>query len=183
MKKIFVFMLCYLDLFAVNTYKNLKKLSLEELFNKGYYTYICNRRWQYINKYNQKREDLLSIVAYSCLKKGYLIPALDLAKVLNETKESRKNATYIVTLFLMKKLIMQVIKDGLNLNMIKLPVIKDNLLGIVFENIKKGNYKKENNVLIIIIDEIKYKIWISKDNNVYIGVFKNGKLIKREIYW
>jgi len=183
MKKILVFMLCYLDLFAVNTYKNLKKLSLEELFNKGYYTYICNRRWQYINKYNQKREDLLSIVAYSCLKKGYLIPALDLAKVLNETKEGRKNATYIVTLFLMKKLIMQVIKDGLNLNMIKLPVIKDNLLGIVFENIKKGNYKKENNVLIIIIDEIKYKIWISKDNNIYIGVFKNGKLIKREIYW
>ena len=183
MKKILVFMLCFLDLFAVNTYKNLKKMSLEELFKKGYYTYICNRRWKYINKYNQKREDLLSIVAYSCLKKRYLTPALDLAKVLNVTKEGRKNATYIVTLFLMKKLIMQIIKDGLNLNMIKLPLIKDNLLGIVFENIQKGNYIKENNALIVLIDNIKYKIWISKDNNVNIDVLKNGKLIKRELYW
>jgi len=181
MRKIFVFLVFITSLFSANEY--LKNMSLVQLFNKQYYTYICNNRWRYINKYDGKREDLLSLVAYSCLKKRYLTPALDLAKVLKVTKEGRRNATYIVTLFLMKKLIMQVINDRMKIGDIKLPTIKDNTLGIVFYNIEQGNYVFEGNKMVIESDGVKYAVGISKDHNIVITTYKNGSLLKREYYW
>ncbi|WP_024792028.1 hypothetical protein [Lebetimonas sp. JS170] len=121
------------------------EMPLNVAFKKGFYYKICDKRWDYINKYINKREDLLSLVAYACLKRRNLTPALDLAKVLKTTPLGRKNATYITTLFLMKKLILEYIFDDINLNNIKLPVINDNLLGIVFNYIQTKKVKKENN--------------------------------------
>jgi len=162
---------------------NLQNMTLLELFNNKYYTYICDKRWYFINKYNNKREDLLSLVAYACLKKRYLTPALDLAKVLKVTKEGRKNATYIVTLFLMKKLIMQIINDDMSIGDIKLPQINDNTLGIVFSFIEKNHFEKKDNTLIIKDAKTVYKVKISKNNNVVIDILINNKLKKREFYW
>jgi hypothetical protein len=134
--------------------------------------------------YNNKREDLLSLVAYSCLKKRYITPALDLAKVLKMTKEGRKNATYIVTLFLMKKLIMQIIDDNLQIGNIKLPKITDNSLGLVFGFIEKGAFKKKDKSLEINLTKGKsYRVWISHNNNVVIDTISNGQLQMREYYW
>jgi hypothetical protein len=158
-------------------------MSLLELFNNKYYSYICDRRWQFINKYNNKREDLLSLVAYACLKKRYLTPALDLAKVLKVTKEGRKNATYIVTLFLMKKLMIQIINDDLQIGNIKLPKITDNSLGKMFFYIEKGNYKKLDKTIEIKENEKTYKIWTTNRNNIVIDIIVNGQLKKREYYW
>ena len=182
MKKIWVFFVFFNFIFASqNNYKN---MSLIELFNNKYYSYICDNRWNFINKYNNKREDLLSLVAYACLKKRYLTPALDLAKVLKVTKEGRKNATYIVTLFLMKKLIMQIINDDLQIGEVKLPTIKDNSLGKAFCLIEKGNFKKKDNTLEIVISkDTIYKVWISRNNNVVVDTIYNGILKKREYYW
>ena len=163
--------------------ENLKNMNLLELFNKKYYTYICNRRWQYINKYHNKREDLLSLVAYACLKKRYLTPALDLAKVLKVTKEGRKNATYIVTLFLMKKLIMQIINDNMSIGNIKLPQITDNTLGIVFSFIEKNLFERKDKTLIIKNGNTVYKVKVSGDYNIVIDVLINNELKKREFYW
>jgi len=181
MKKILLF--CLLFSFLFSNQNNLKNMSLIELFNKKYYSYICEKRWEYINKYNNKREDLLSLVAYSCLKKRYLTPALDLAKVLKITKEGRINATYIITLFLMKKLMMQIIKDDLEITNIKLPAITDNNLGRMFLLIQKGKYKKNGDKITINDNGNVYNIWLTKRNNIVIDVFKNGQLQKREYYW
>ncbi|AZV46819.1 hypothetical protein C3L23_05890 [Nautilia sp. PV-1] len=182
MRKIIILILFLASLFA--SQNDLKNMSLLQLFNNKYYSYICDKRWIFINKYNNKREDLLSLVAYACLKKRYLTPALDLAKVLKVTKEGRKNATYIVTLFLMKKLIMQIIDDDLKIGNIKLPQITDNSLGKAFGLIENGSFKREKNTLEINVSKnTVYKVWISHNNNVVIDTISNGELKNREYYW
>jgi hypothetical protein len=157
--------------------------SLNIAFKKGYYSKICMNRWIYINKYVNKREDLLSLVAYACLKKKYLTPALDLAKVLKVTTIGRKNATYITTLFLMKKLILEFIFDNLNIENIKLPVIKDDLLGKVFYNIQNKNFLKDGNKIIIEKKNKKFIIYPNKNYNIVIEIFTDNKLDEKVIYW
>ncbi|WP_456480409.1 hypothetical protein [Nautilia sp.] len=181
MKKTALLLVLFNFVFASSDY--LKNMTLIELFNNKYYSYICNQRWKFINKYNNKREDLLSLVAYACLKKRFLTPALDLAKVLKVTKEGRKNATYIVTLFLMKKLIMQMIDDNLQIGDITLPQISDNTLGKVFGLIQKGDYEKKDGALVVKNGNTTYKVWISDNYNVVIDTVVNGELTKREYYW
>jgi len=181
MKKILAIVLLFKLLFSADN--NLENKNLMELFNGHYYSYICSRRWNYINKYNNKREDLLSLVAYACLKKRFLTPALDLAKVLKVTKEGRKNATYIVTLFLMKKLLIQVLNDNIKIDYIKLPQIRDNTLGIVFGLIEKGVYEKQDSEIIIKNNDTVYKVKVSKNGNIIIDTLKNSQLLKREYYW
>jgi hypothetical protein len=157
--------------------------SLNIAFKKGYYSKICMNRWIYINKYVNKREDLLSLVAYACLKKKYLTPALDLAKVLKVTTIGRKNATYITTLFLMKKLILEFILDNIDIKNIKLPIIKDDLLGVVFYNIQKNNFVKKNNRIIIQNNEKKLIVYINKNYNIVIESFVENELQNKDIYW
>jgi len=160
-----------------------EQLSLPVLFKKGFYTQICNKRWVYINKYVHKREDLLSIVAYSCLKKGYLTPALDLAKVLNTTSVGRKNATYITTLFLMKKLLLEALFDNNKGKNIKLPEIKDNMLGVVFSYWASGKYRKEDNTIVINDKNKKFVISVTKYYNLLIKMYLDNNLIKKEKFW
>jgi hypothetical protein len=159
------------------------EMPLNIAFKKGYFYKICDKRWDYINKYVNKREDLLSLVAYACLKKRYLTPALDLAKVLKRTKIGRKNATYITTLFLMKKLILEFIFDNLNIENIKLPVIKDDLLGKVFYNIQNKNFLKDGNKIIIEKKNKKFIIYPNKNYNIVIEIFTDNKLDEKVIYW
>jgi hypothetical protein len=157
-------------------------ISLIVQFKKGLYSKICMNRWSYINKYLNKREDLLSLVAFSCLKKKYLTPALDLAKVLKTTKIGRENATYITTLFLMKKLIIQFIMDKIDLKNIKLPQIKDDKLGIIFYKFQQNKFKQKNNRFIIDNNATKWIIYLNKNYNIVIETHKNDK-VKKEIYW
>jgi len=181
MKKLFLVIFLSNLVFSAQNY--LQKMTLLQLFKKQYYSYICQERWRYINKYNNKREDFLSLVAYACLKKRYLTPALDLAKVLKVTKEGRKNATYITTLFLMKKLIIQKIEDNLDLSKIVLPLIEDNNLGIVYSYIQKGKYHINSGVIFIEDGKISFKVWINNNYNVVVEKFENNQLKKREFYW
>jgi len=173
-----IFLIFFNFLFADN-------LSLPVLFKQGAYEKICNNRWFYIRKYLHKREDLLSIVAYSCIKKGYIIPALDVAKALRRTPIGRKNAVYITTLFFMKKLILEFMLDGFNLQSIKLPEIKDNLLGRVFGYLNSPNtkYKREGHKIIIFDKDKKIIISLTHYYNLLIKVYINNKLIKKEIFW
>lgn len=181
MRKILLFL--FVLNFLYPSQKNLKKLSLMELFAQKKFSYICDKRWDFINRYNNKNEDLLSLVAYSCLKKRYITPALDLAKVLKITKEGRKNATYIVTLFLMKKLIIQMLNDDMPVSNLNLPKITDNDLGMVFLYIQEGRFKKESRGIVINTDKSVYKVRLTKRNNVLIEKYRGDKLIKREYYW
>jgi len=163
--------------------QNLQDMSLNELYQKKYYSYICDKRWNYISKYNNKREDLLSLVAYACLKKRYLTPALDLAKVLKVTKEGRKNATYITTLFLIKKLVLEILNGDRVLKNILLPEILDNTLGVAFSHIQKGEYRKKGKYILVKHAGSLLKIWESDNYNVVVDTIKNGVLQKREFYW
>jgi hypothetical protein len=176
LKKLILFFLFNIFLFS-------KEIALNVVFQKGYYSKICMNRWKYINKYVNKREDLLSLVAYACLKKKYLTPALDLAKVLKVTTIGRKNATYITTLFLMKKLILEFILDNIDIKNIKLPIIKDDLLGVVFYNIQKNNFVKKNNRIIIQNNEKKLIVYINKNYNIVIESFVENELQNKDIYW
>ena len=163
---------------------DIKTMSLIDLFNNHDYYYICNKRWFYINKFINKREDLLSLVAYSCLKKGNLVPALDIAKVLKNTKEGRKNATYIATLFLMKKLIIQVINDNLDISPIKLPIIKDYTLGKVYRLLQTNKYQQvDNKKLILKHNDFLYEVLLTERGDLLIKTFKNNNLIKKELIW
>jgi len=163
--------------------EDIDNMTLIDLYKNYHYSHICSRRWVYINRFVNKREDLLALVAQSCLKTGNLIPALDVAKMLKNTKEGRKNATYIATLFLMKKLIIQVFIDKLNISPIKLPIIKDYTLGKIYSLLQKNSYKIDGNRLTIKDEEFSYKILLMKKENLLIKTFKNGTLIKEETIW
>jgi len=180
---VFVFIIFTTSLFAKSN-KSLKNVSVVDLFKQKEYKYICDHRWNYINRYERKREDILSLVAYSCLKVHYLTPALDLAKVLRVTKEGRINATYINTLFLMKLLIIQYLYNENELLDVKLPAISNYLLADVFYLLQKqkpsvDNLKtevKDNNKTYV----ITYKPSI---NDIIIDIYKDGKKIKKEMFW
>jgi hypothetical protein len=142
-------------------------------------------RWIYINKYEKKDEKLLSLVAYSCLKKHYLTPALDLAKVLRVTKIGRTNATYINTLFLIKLLTERYIKDDYPIQDINIPKIEDSLLAKVFYLAQKQKPKIINGSYFEVTDNgLKYRVIFSQDiNNIIIKTFKNSQMIKKDKYW
>jgi len=179
-KKVIVLLLVAFSLKAAE----LDNLSILELFKKRYYTYICMHRWKYIEKYNQKREDLLSLVAYSCLKKHFLTPALDLSKVLRITKEGRINAIYINTLYLMKLLLISYFNNEDELLKVKLPTITNDLLAKVFYLIKNQKPKVFENTIVVKDNEFTYKITYKANvNNILIDVYKNEVLIKKEKYW
>jgi hypothetical protein len=155
---------------------------LVTLFKKGAYNQICKYRWTYINRFRGSDERLLSLVAYSCLKLGQITPALDVAKNLYRTPGGRQNGVYITTLFLMKQLLLQVINDNLTLENVKLPIIKGELLGEVFQRVQKGLYQKEGNMLVI--DNGIYQVEATFDGNILIRKYDDdGNLLEKELYW
>ena len=137
------FILIFIFVYAFSF--DLSNKSLIYLFKNNYYSYICQNRWKYINEYFKKREDLLSLVAYSCIKKKYITYALDLAKAMRFTKLGRNNSNYIATLFNIKTLLRRYLVDKISLDGIELPYVVDNDLGKVFFLIKKQHPKIENN--------------------------------------
>ncbi len=163
---------------------NLEKMSLMQLFKNKYYSYICMHRWIYINKYEKKNEKLLSVVAYACLKKHFLTPALDLSKVLRITKAGRINATYIDTLFLIKLLIVRYIYDDYNISQLKIPDVEGSLLAKVFYLAQKQHPKVTENSFEVSDANNTYIVTFKQDiNNIIITTLQNGKVIKKDKYW
>ena len=185
MKKLFaiVFIIFAVSLFARSN-KSLKNVSVVDLFKLKEYKYICDHRWHYINRYELKREDILSLVAYSCLKVHYLTPALDLAKVLRVTKEGRINATYINTLYLMKLLLIQYLYNENALLDVKLPEISNDMLAHVFYLVQKQKPDVKDLKTEVSDEEKTYKIKYKPSiNDIIIDIYKDGKKIKKEMYW
>jgi len=173
-------------IFFVNTLlsENLKDKSLIYLFKNSYYSYICLHRWEYINKYIGKREDLLSIVGYSCLKKHWIIPALDVAKSLRYTKIGRINAYYISSLFMIKKILIRYLEDKINISDIKIPTIEDDDLGKIFNIVQKTLPKVTNKNIKIKMDGNDVDIqYLPETNQIDIKFYKENKLLKEEKYW
>lgn len=179
MKKVIILIL-FFNLYALD----LSKYDIIYLFKNRYFNYICHQRWKYINKYLGKREDLLSLVGYSCLKKHQITLALDVAKALRFTKTGRSNANYIATLFNIKTLIIRYIKDTVSLKDINIPYVLDDDLGKVFYLLKKQQPSVKNGFLEIEDNKAKIKLFYDvKRNNIVLNIYKDKKLLKKEIYW
>ncbi len=164
--------------------EDLSTKTIPYLFKNHYYSYLCLNRWKYINEFAGKREDLLSIVAYSCLKKHYLVYALDLAKNLRYTKMGRINSTYIISLFTIKNFLIRYIEDGLNLKNITIPYIENDDLGKIFYLTKKETPDVKNNSYELNLGNTKVKInYNINANELILSFYKNKQLIKKEKYW
>ena len=180
MKKLIILIL-FLNIYALD----LSKQSISYLFKNSYYSFICQNRWKYINKYIGKREDVLSLVAYSCLKKHQITLALDLAKALRYTKSGRINANYIATLFNIKTLLIRYVNDKISLNSINIPYVLDDDLGKVFylARIQKPVVKNNSFTVKTKKGKIIKIFYILKSNNFILKIYKNSKLLKKELYW
>ena len=178
-------LLILMFIFTLSFSSELDNIPLQTLFKNNYYTYICRNRWKYINKYLGKREDLLSIVAYSCLKKHKLTLALDVAKALRFTKMGRINSSYIISLFAIKSYLIRYIKDNFNLKNITFPEIKGDDLAKVFFLTQKKNPKVSNNGYFLNLENEKIEVNYSvKSNEITLSFYdKNNNLIRKEIYW
>ncbi|MEO1941582.1 MAG: hypothetical protein ABGW77_01665 [Campylobacterales bacterium] len=156
---------------------------LGTLFKQGKYRQICQQRWGYIKKFKRRDERVLSVVAYSCLKIGGITPALDLAKNLYKTPTGRVNGSYISALFLIKKLLIQVIRDNLNLTNLKLPTVEGEGLLLQFFNRVKGlNFSREGEW--IVTKDRKFRGKVTKGGNIVVEELdQSGNPIKKELYW
>ena len=183
MKFISLFFVLLLNLYASDN--NLSNKSLVYLFKYRYYTYICLNRWKYISKYMKKREDLLSIVAYSCLKKKYITYALDLAKNMRFTVLGRNNANYIATLFNIKTILRRYLVDGIPLNGVEFPYVVNNNLGKVFNLIKQQNPQVKNNAVLLNNGDEKILVTykIETDEIILDFLDNQGHFLRKERYW
>ena len=179
MKKLIIFILV-LNIYALD----LSRQSLVYLFKNNYFSFICQKRWKYINEYVGKREDLLSLVAYSCLKKHQITLALDLAKALRYTKTGRINSNYIATLFNIKTLLIRYVEDKASLDSINIPYVLDDDLGKVFYLVKEQKPVVKNSSFSVKTKKGKINVFYDLNNNNFIlKIYKNSKLLKKEIYW
>ena len=181
MKKIII--LIFLLIVNINAW-DLSKKDITYLFKNHYFSFICKHRWKYINKYIGKREDLLSLVGYSCLKKHQLIPALDVAKSLRYTKMGRTNANYIATLFNIKTMLIRYLLDKISLDDISIPYVLDDDLGKVFYLTKSQKPKSKNGKFKIKDKDKEIEVSFDmKNNNIILKFYKDSKLIKKDMYW
>ena len=160
--KFFLFFLfIFLRANIINEYKNNE-------FNK-----ICT--FQNIN--TTKNEKLLSIIGISCVKNDnlYLLPYI-IAK-LKHTKTGRKNAIYLNTIYMQKRLLYSYFFDKFSLKGFDLPNT-DYIVSKVFNKIKNKQYKKEGNIIIINLKKETLKIYTLKNKLIIDEYYKND-LIKR----
>ena len=115
------------------------------LYQKGAYSDACS-----IGKNNWNKiftnEKYISLYAFSCLNSDQIDRLNFPVTVLNETPESRANASYFSLLILEKKLLIQALYDNLPIKSLKLPH-SSNLLSRIFDYYSKnpqlGNTIKE----------------------------------------
>lgn len=130
-----------------------------------------------------KNENMLSIIGDACAKVDFINPLGYIVRGLVSTPQFRENGSYFATLLLQKKLIYQFMNDNIDLKNIRLPR-SEHTLSIIFENLAKNNYKKEDGKIKIKADTKEYLIWLGNDEKkvVHVDEYVDGKRIKRHWY-
>ena len=130
-----------------------------------------------------KDENILSMIGDACAKVDHINPLAHVIRGLISTPEFRENGSYFATLVLQKKLIYQFMNDGIDLTSLRLPR-SDHILSVVFENLAKGSYTKEESKIVIKVDSKVFRVWITdtKKRVVVIDVYKNDKKIRTHRY-
>jgi hypothetical protein len=91
-----------------------------QLYQKGDYSASCNLGLQHF-KQLESNEAYVSLYAFSCLKADQIDRLNDPIMTLNQTKESRSNASFFALLVLQKKLLTQSLLDNYAIKSLKLP--------------------------------------------------------------
>ncbi len=151
-------------------------------YQKGEYKKVCIESASFY-KNGGKNEKLLTIIGDACAKVDYINPLGYIVRGLISTPEFRENGSYFATLVLQKKLIYQFMNDGIDLKNLRLPR-SEHVLSIVFENLVKNNYKKEDDKLVIKTKEKEYRVWIDDKEKrvVHVDEYKDGNKINTHGY-
>ena len=131
----------------------------------------------------EKNENILSIIGDSCAKIDFINPLGYIVRGLISTPQFRENGSYFATLVLQKKLIYQFMNDGIDLKNLRLPR-SEHILSIVFENLVKETYTKEDSKIIIKLGKKEYKVWISDSKKRVVNVeeYIDGEKIRTHWY-
>ncbi|WP_458701616.1 hypothetical protein ACKGJI_05685 [Sulfurospirillum sp. 1307] len=146
------------------------------------YKDICLKSAKFY-KNAEKNEQILSIIGDACARIDYINPLGYIVRGLISTPEFRQNGSYFATLVLQKKLIYQFMHDKIDLKNLRLPR-SNHTLSIVFENLVKKNYKKEDKKFIIKLKEKEYRVYLGDEAKrvVHVDEYKDGKIIKKHGY-
>ena len=174
MKKILVFFIvCY----AIA----LTKQEIYYMYQQKKFKKTCYNGISLIYKYKED-ENFKSIVALSCVNADMINAAIKISKSMTKTKIGRHNASYIGSLFLIKKLLLQVVWDNIDISNLSLPT-SSHILSIVFENISHKNFIKSNNEYIIKANKKEYHLSKYGNYKFIIKIYQNNILINKHIYW
>jgi len=174
MKKLLLFIIV-VNLFGIS------KIDIYNLYKNHNYKNTCIKGVWIINRYKHD-DDYQSIVALSCVKADMLNTAIRITKTMVHTPIGRHNASYIASLFLIKKLLLQMVYDNIDISNLSLPK-SEHPLSIVFENISHNNFSKVDNTYIVEKNNKKYILSPKNKNKFIIKVLEDDTLISEHIYW
>jgi len=175
MQKILLFFIAISYIFGIT------KSDIYNFYKQKDYKNSCNKGVWILSK-NKHDDTYQSIVALSCVKTDMINTAIRISKTMNHTPMGRQNASYISSLFLIKKLLLQLLYDNIDITNLSLPQ-SNHPLSIIFENISHKNFSKVDKTYIIKFQHKKYILSPEKNNKFMIKIYKDNNLISTHIYW
>lgn len=167
-----------------------KEITISKLINyykNKEYKKVCLNGLYIFNKLKND-ENLVNMYGFSCLKSDYIDRISVPAVVLKQSKTSRQNAIYFLTILLQKKILFAALFDNFKISDIRLPATK-HIISKIFKLYQENRYKKEGDEYIFQDPEkqnIKYKLFLKRDQTpVKIVIFETyqNKIIKKHTYW
>lgn len=175
MKKLLILILSVSGLLAIT------KAEIYNFYKAHNYLDTCKKGVWVLNKYKND-DNYQSIVALSCVKADMINTAIRITKTMIHTPLGRHNASYIASLYLIKKLLLQMVHDNIDISNLSLPK-SEHFLSIIFESISHNNFSKVDNTYIVEKNNFKYILMPNGNNKLTIKIYKNNNLISTHIYW
>ena len=179
--KIILFITLSLSLFASNINSKLLNYYKNERYQKA-----CNYGMNHFNKFMHD-EAMVSLYAFSCLKADYIDRTTTPIALLKKSEEARKNAAYLATILMQKKLLYHSLIDNYSLKSVQLPST-DYLLSKVFTLYSEGKYTQDKKVFYLKSSKnskISYKLYLIKKrgiNKIVIESYYDKILSEKHIY-
>jgi hypothetical protein len=173
----------FLILFFSISLFGITKNGIYKLYNNKNFKATCEKG-TWILRQNSNDDTYLSVVGLSCVNSDMINTAIRISKYMGRTKMGRNNASFISSIFLTKKLLIQFVYDNIDLSNLSLPKA-NHFLSKIFENLSNKNYIKQNSDYIIKTDNKKYILRALKNSNnkIEIEIYNNNKLLSKHIYW
>ena len=157
---------------------------LVRAYKKGEYKRVCLDGYRIFDTL-RKKEELLSMYAFACLKSDYInrlaVPIL----ILGKSPEARKNRSYLSLILTQKNILISSLSDGLKFKGLSVPT-SDHIISKVFNAYFQKNYETIDNVYVSKLDgNVTAKFYVVRDKSGYprlvIEEHRNGK-VKKHTY-